>query len=161
MCIDLHRCKKNSQDINHTHQHDGVEEEQNSEDEELTRPRTKHAASKKSQQALSDGISELTSSEDPDWEMDIISENNVDKDDDLDGSEMMDVDLDSDTPRTSKSTAAGKAKKAKPQSTTKTGEQKEKGKQDDIRSAVMAGCQKKPSVVCYNNFPMAVLFVDE
>lgn len=158
MCIDLRRRKKQSQAINPAHQ--GAEEEQNSEDEEPTTPRPKRTTSKESQQALNDGVSELNSSDDPDWEMDIINENDK-AGDDLDGSEMMDVDLDSDVPRTSKSAAAGKANKAKPQSTTKTGEQKEKGKQGDIRSAVMAGRQKKPSAVRYNNFPMTVLFVDE
>jgi hypothetical protein len=174
--IDLRGRKKPSQSINPAHQHNEVEDAQDSEDEvedaqgpegevqveELTpcpkRTRPKRATSKKSQEVLNDGISELTSSQDPDWAMDIWSENNENNDVDVehegDGSQRMDIDLDSDAPETSKS---GKAKKAKPQRTTKTGDEKGKEKQDDIRSAVMAGRQKKPSAVgCYKNFPMTV-----
>lgn len=171
--IGLYRPKKPSTAINFTHQHSEVEEARDSEEEvgeaqdsedeaEEPTPRPKRATNEKSQQVLTDEISELAISEDPDWAMNVCSENDDEddeyEDDELDRLKMMDVDL--DVPR-SKSTAAGKANNAKPQSTkqstAKTGDEKAKEKQDDIRSAVMAGRQKKPSAVgCHNNFPVTV-----
>jgi hypothetical protein len=173
--IDLHRRKKPSQSINPARQHNEVEEAQDSEDkveeaqrpedgvqgEELTpcpkRTRPQRGAPKKRQEVLNDDISELTGSEDPDWAMNIWSDENNDIDVDEhegDGSQRMDIDSDSDAPETSNS---GRTNKAKPQRTTKTGGEKGKEKQDDIRSEVMAGRQKKPSAVGrYKDFPMTV-----